>query len=168
MVNKLAHCLCLDHDSQFVYQLYGVYLYDVHGPGTSYLSKSQSQIDDFKDLSNHLSNSVEPQLILAIAANYPEYESLLGYDWNDKTYNFKTNKYEYKYYSSDINYAIDESINSFSSTDNIATTTRILSRAGLLNKWLDIRYDPDKKTEQFAILFVALALNNPHYFAYDH
>ena len=147
-----------------------IYLYDIPNiaDGTYLISKSQSQFDDFYNTIDKLERMTTYsfiELALSIISNYPEYESLLGYDWNDKTYNYKTNKTIFS--SNDLLHNIQDVLDMFCAADTIATTTRILSRAGLLNKWLDIRYDHDKTTEQFVILIVALALNNPRYFAYN-
>lgn len=160
MVNKLAYLLYTGQNSSVdTWLKENIYLY---GYPTIEDSSESQQITDFLSVMSDTTN-MTPTLVaatLALAANYPEYESLLGHDWNDKTYNFRSNKKIFAL-SSDVDAHIKSFLEFINSKSDIIH--RILSRADLLRRWLDVKYDTDKIHEQFVILMIAIALNNPNF-----
>ena len=167
MVNKLAYLLYTGKNSSVdTWLRENIYLYRYP---TIKDSPESQQTTDFLSVMSDTTNITTTLVAatLALASNYPEYESLLGPDWSDKTYNFNNNN------SFALASSGDSCIKSFLEFINSKSEIihRILSRANLLRRWLDVKYntdkdvkyDTDKIHEQFVILMIAIAINNPNF-----
>ena len=169
MVNRLAHCLCtIDDSTSNIWLNNNIYLRKPTDSLNDTIKSTQQAKDFITFTNNDIYNESIVKLALILVSNYPEYESILGLDWNDKSYDFKTNNFIFpnpdghnicptEYIQNYINYCKDKP----------EVLHRILTRAGLLKSWLSVAYDKNKLFEQFIVLIIAIAKNNIVYYFYD-